>query len=228
MLQAFRVLVDNSFTPSHNPVELHFASAEEGGLLGSQAVAQSYAKEGKKVRAMLQCDMTSVVKEGTKPTIGLIRDFVDPEWTEHLARIITEYSEIGYTNTECGYVSSGLRLPTYSPQTDADAAFLPLGDPSPFNRPALTTYVSHLSSPPLLYHIYLPSFFSQASWTKIGAPSAFTIESTFADSSKAIHSSSDTITQPGFSFEHMAQFTRVAIAVAVELGGGEGLKKLRA
>ncbi|ORY56546.1 hypothetical protein BCR35DRAFT_284118 [Leucosporidium creatinivorum] len=175
LVSAFTALVKHSFIPSRNPVEFIFASAEEGGLLGSQAVAQSYAKEGKKVRSMLQMDMTSVVKEGTKPTIGLIRDFVDPEWTEHVALIIDEYSEIGYTDTECGYACS-----------------------------------------------------DHASWTKIGAPSAFTIESTFADSSKAIHSSSDTISQPGFSFEHMAQFTRISIAMAVEMGGGEGLKKLRA
>lgn len=74
-------------------------------MLGSQAVAQAYAKDGKKVRAMLQCDMTAVVKENTKPTIGLIRDFVDLAWTEHLAHIITEYSEIGFTDTQCGYVS---------------------------------------------------------------------------------------------------------------------------
>jgi bacterial leucyl aminopeptidase len=113
LLQAFRVLVDHSFTPSHNPVELQFFSAEEGGLLGSQAVAQSYAKEGKKVRAMLQCDMSAVVKPGTKPTIGLIRDFVDPEWTEHLALIIDEYSEIGFSDTQCGYVSCSL-LPNLS------------------------------------------------------------------------------------------------------------------
>lgn len=49
------------------------------------------------------------------------------------------------------------------------------------------------------------------------------IESTFADSSKAIHSTQDTIDQPGYSFEHIKQFARVAIALAVELGGGESV-----
>jgi leucyl aminopeptidase len=63
-----------------------------------------------------------------------------------------------------------------------------------------------------------------ASWTKVGAPSAFTIESTFADSNHNIHSANDKIDySPEFSFEHMAQFSRLAISLAVELGGGESL-----
>lgn len=62
-----------------------------------------------------------------------------------------------------------------------------------------------------------------ASWSKIGAPSSFVIESSFADSSKDIHSTKDTIDAPGFSFEHIAQYTRLSIGLVVELGGGESL-----
>lgn len=51
-IQAFAVLVNHTFVPSTHPVEFQFASAEEGGLLGSQAMAQQYAKDGKKVRSM--------------------------------------------------------------------------------------------------------------------------------------------------------------------------------
>lgn len=56
-LEAFRALVHGNFTPS-GPVEFHWYSAEEGGLLGSQAVAKSYEDKGVKVKAMLQMDMT--------------------------------------------------------------------------------------------------------------------------------------------------------------------------
>jgi leucyl aminopeptidase len=56
-LEAFRALVHGNFTPE-TPVEFHYYSAEEGGLLGSQAVAKSYEDAGKKVLAMLQMDMT--------------------------------------------------------------------------------------------------------------------------------------------------------------------------
>lgn len=57
-----------------------------------------------------------------------------------------------------------------------------------------------------------------SSWTKVGVPSAFTIENTFEDSNTgAIHSTRDTIDLPGFSFDHMARFTRLAISFIREL-----------
>ncbi|KPV74874.1 uncharacterized protein RHOBADRAFT_15433 [Rhodotorula graminis WP1] len=166
-LSAFTALVESGFRPSHAPVEFHWYSAEEGGLLGSQAVAQDYAKRGVKVRSMLQMDMTAYVKPGTSPTIGIIQDFVDPAFTEYLTRVVDEYAEIPAVKTQCGYACS-----------------------------------------------------DHASWSKVGAPSAFTIESTFEDSDKNIHSSRDTIDQDGYSLDHVKQFARVAIALAVELGGG--------
>jgi leucyl aminopeptidase len=70
--------VEAGFKPEA-PVEFHWYSAEEGGLLGSQAVAQDYERRGVKVLAMSQFDMTAWVKQGTEEVIGVITDFVDPE-----------------------------------------------------------------------------------------------------------------------------------------------------
>lgn len=56
-LEALKALAEAHYTPS-TPVEFHYFSAEEGGLLGSQAIAKSYEDEGRKVLAMLQMDMT--------------------------------------------------------------------------------------------------------------------------------------------------------------------------
>jgi leucyl aminopeptidase len=57
-LETFRVLAsDPNFKPTR-PVEFHWYSAEELGLLGSQPVAASYKKSGKKIVGMLQNDMT--------------------------------------------------------------------------------------------------------------------------------------------------------------------------
>lgn len=58
-LMAFKALVAAGFVPSTHAVELHFYSAEEGGMLGSQAVAQGYREEGKSVRGMLHLDQTA-------------------------------------------------------------------------------------------------------------------------------------------------------------------------
>lgn len=66
------------------------------GLLGSQAVAQAYATAGKQVRSMLQMDMTAWVKAGTEPVVGIITDFVSPEFTEFIRSIVGEYAQIPY------------------------------------------------------------------------------------------------------------------------------------
>ncbi|KAI9279107.1 hypothetical protein BY458DRAFT_488077 [Sporodiniella umbellata] len=54
-----------------------------------------------------------------------------------------------------------------------------------------------------------------ASWLKYGYPSAFAIESTFEDSNPKIHSANDVI--EGLSFDHMKEFSKLAVGFAVEL-----------
>ena len=53
ILEVFRALVTVGFRPPR-PVEFHWYSAEEGGLLGSQAVAKVYEKRNVDVLAMIQ------------------------------------------------------------------------------------------------------------------------------------------------------------------------------
>jgi len=111
--------------------------------------------------------MTAWVKSGTPEQIGIITDFVDPDLTDFLRKIVDEYAEIPSVDTKCGYACS-----------------------------------------------------DHASWAKIGAPSAFSIESSFEDSDNHIHSTSDRLDiSDEFSFAHMKQFSRVAAAFAVELAG---------
>ena len=61
-IEVLRVLVESGWKPA-TPVEFHWYSAEEGGLLGSQAIFQSYEKAGRDVKAMLQQDMTGYVQK---------------------------------------------------------------------------------------------------------------------------------------------------------------------
>src|SRR5690554_5262592 len=53
ILEVFRALVNTGFRP-HRPVEFHWYSAEEAGLLGSQDVAKSYERKAVDVLAMIQ------------------------------------------------------------------------------------------------------------------------------------------------------------------------------
>ena len=97
ILEALRVLLQSSDIANgtaQNTVEFHWYSAEEGGLLGSQAIFSAYEKEGRDVKAMLQQDMTGYVQKtldnGEPETIGVITDFVDPDLIEFVKEMVTE------------------------------------------------------------------------------------------------------------------------------------------
>ncbi|KAL7411093.1 hypothetical protein BDY24DRAFT_147465 [Mrakia frigida] len=168
ILEAYRALLEAEYLPE-TPVEFHWYSAEEGGLLGSQAVAQAYADAGKLVKAQQQFDMTAWVKAGSEEVVGIITDFVDPVVTDFNKALVDRYLSIPYKETLCGYACS-----------------------------------------------------DHASWTKAGYQSSFTIESTFEDSDHKIHSAQDTSDYPEFSFSHMLEFSKLAVAFAVEMGGFAG------
>ncbi len=53
LVTAFEALLKTGLTPSSRPLELHFYAAEEGGLLGSKAVARAYAEQGKTIHGLL-------------------------------------------------------------------------------------------------------------------------------------------------------------------------------
>lgn len=97
ILEAMRVLLtseDFIKGNAENTVEFHWYSAEEGGLLGSQAIFSEYARIGRDVKAMLQQDMTGFVQRtldaGEKESVGVITDFVDPDLTNYIKKIVTE------------------------------------------------------------------------------------------------------------------------------------------
>jgi leucyl aminopeptidase len=66
--------MQSGWVPSY-PVQFHFNSAEEGGLLGSQAIAAEYKRTGKKVLGFLQMDINGYVGEkgdGRREVIGVV------------------------------------------------------------------------------------------------------------------------------------------------------------
>ncbi|KAI5984158.1 hypothetical protein EDD15DRAFT_2311208 [Pisolithus albus] len=109
ILESYRALLAAGFTPKRS-VEFHWYSAEEGGLLGSQAVAKSYETEGIQVYAMSQFDMTAWVKAGTQEEIGVITDYVDPLLTTFNKELIDAYLSVPYVETKCGYACSDHRI----------------------------------------------------------------------------------------------------------------------
>ncbi|KAI1248546.1 Leucine aminopeptidase 1 [Eutypa lata] len=113
ILEAFRVLLSSEDAIQGklpNTIEFHWYSAEEGGLLGSQAIFSSYEKTGRVVKAMLQQDMTGYVQgtldSGKPESVGVITDFVDPGLTVFIKKVIEEYCDIPWIETKCGYACS--------------------------------------------------------------------------------------------------------------------------
>ncbi|KAL2128661.1 hypothetical protein VTI74DRAFT_8864 [Chaetomium olivicolor] len=113
ILEAFRVILQSEAIVKgehQNTLEFHWYSAEEGGLLGSQAIFSAYEKQGRDVKAMLQQDMTGFVTRtldaGKPESVGVIVDYVDPNLTEFIKKVIAEYCTIPFVETKCGYACS--------------------------------------------------------------------------------------------------------------------------
>jgi len=89
----------------HCPIEFHFYSAEEGGLLGSKEVVQYYKERGLCPK-VLHIDMDGYVKRGTTPGIGLLTDNTDAPLGSFVRRLIRRYTALPVKETACGYACS--------------------------------------------------------------------------------------------------------------------------
>ena len=104
ILEALRVILSDpkvAAGEAPNTLEFHWYSAEEGGLLGSQAIFTDYQKRGVDVKAMLQQDMTGYVKPGTTEAVGVITDFVDVGLTAFIKKVITAVSVLQLKLLSC-------------------------------------------------------------------------------------------------------------------------------
>lgn len=107
ILEALRVLLKSEAIikgNASNTIEFQWYSAEEGGLLGSQAIFSAYEKQGRDVKAMLQQDMTGythgTIAAGKPESVGVITDFVNPALTDFIKEVITEVSHAPIENIE--------------------------------------------------------------------------------------------------------------------------------
>jgi len=105
ILEAFRVLVANGYYPDRT-VEFHTYAAEEGGLRGSQAIANAYLAQGVEVMSMRQFDMTGYGPNSGGGPLGIIQDFTNVNLTAFLRTLVDSYSTLARTNSNCGYACS--------------------------------------------------------------------------------------------------------------------------
>ncbi|KAK9694021.1 hypothetical protein K7432_013617 [Basidiobolus ranarum] len=100
ILEAYRSFVQGGLLPKR-PIEFHWYSAEEEGLLGSGDIAKQYREARTKVIGMLQSDMTGF--NDKTGVIGVVTDNVDPGLTTFLKKVITAYSTLRIGEFRCGY-----------------------------------------------------------------------------------------------------------------------------
>jgi leucyl aminopeptidase len=102
-LECLKILLRNpSFVPKR-PIEFHFYSAEEGGLRGSAAIANAYAKVAKPIYGVLNTDMSGY---RTTNTITTVIDYTDKSLTQALRVFIQKYTTFQVIDETCGYACS--------------------------------------------------------------------------------------------------------------------------
>lgn len=106
--EVLKVLTDINFRPQRTLKFMAYA-AEEVGLRGSGEIATDLAANGAAVNGVLQFDMTGY--SGSSKNMYFVTDYVNPNATAFLKRLIAEYNGSGahaitWGETQCGYACS--------------------------------------------------------------------------------------------------------------------------
>ncbi|KAI9340008.1 hypothetical protein BDR26DRAFT_861954 [Obelidium mucronatum] len=103
IFEAYRVIIESGFIP-YRPIEFHWYSAEEAGLLGSQKVVADYKARGVQVAGVFHADMTGYTPEDKEEVIGISTDYVDDELEGFVKQLVQTYNKgTKIIDTECGY-----------------------------------------------------------------------------------------------------------------------------
>ncbi|KAH6880648.1 hypothetical protein B0T10DRAFT_411534 [Thelonectria olida] len=99
ILEALRILAGAGYSPK-NTLEFHFYSGEEGGLLGSRDIMQSYVTSGVNVLAVVNQDMTGYSPNNV---IAVYTDYVDTTLTNFVKKLVPVYTDLPLSTDVCGY-----------------------------------------------------------------------------------------------------------------------------
>ncbi|KAH8157071.1 hypothetical protein CIB48_g11175 [Xylaria polymorpha] len=99
VLEALRVLAEAKFAPA-NTLEFHFYSGEEGGLLGSRDVFNSYVSKGVDVLAVMNQDMTGYSPNNV---IAVFSDYGDSSLIAFIKKLVPVYTSLPVSTDRCGY-----------------------------------------------------------------------------------------------------------------------------
>ena len=102
--EVFKTIIDTKHLPKRSLQFISYA-AEEVGLRGSTDIATTYKKQDKKIKGVLQFDMTNF--DGDQNHIVLIDDYTTSTQNNYLIQLIKTYlPKITWTKGKCGYACS--------------------------------------------------------------------------------------------------------------------------
>ncbi|MCG8418060.1 MAG: M20/M25/M40 family metallo-hydrolase [Proteobacteria bacterium] len=101
--EIIRVAMANDYKPDRTVKFMGYA-AEEVGLRGSRAIAQSFQSQGINVVGVLQLDMTNY--KGSTEDIALLDDYTNAQQNQFISQLIDTYLNLRWTMTTCGYACS--------------------------------------------------------------------------------------------------------------------------
>lgn len=105
LTEILRVAMANGYRPQRTIKFMGYA-AEEVGLRGSEAIAQSFQTQGKKVVGVLQLDMTNWKSPSSTFDVNMITDYSNAPLQQFIRNLFATYmTPRGYTLSEsaCGY-----------------------------------------------------------------------------------------------------------------------------
>ncbi|CAE6487765.1 unnamed protein product [Rhizoctonia solani] len=107
VMAVMRILKANDYQGNY-AIEAHAYAGEEGGLLGSDALAKAYKDQGKEIRGMLEFEMvgyqpSTPTNKGKSSTITVLADPV-PDMTSHMLKVVEAYVPTAERRSvNCGY-----------------------------------------------------------------------------------------------------------------------------
>lgn len=99
--EVLRIAIDSNYRPERTIKFMAYA-AEEVGLRGSKAIANSFKKANKEVVGVVQFDMTN--HKGTDEfDIVFMTDYTNKSQTEFMGKLIDTYVHVPWGYSKCGY-----------------------------------------------------------------------------------------------------------------------------
>lgn len=100
-LEALQLLCQAK-TKTVGPVEFHYYSAEEVGLLGSTQIARQYKAADRQLRGYVNFDMTGVSRGGGAKRMSFFRDYTNPALTRAVKQLAVTYTGLKTYDGVCG------------------------------------------------------------------------------------------------------------------------------